>query len=127
MVRVCILGLQMKFNKKKGKFWKSNQVNLLEIEVQKLVSLENFQNKRHVIKFPSRHFNNYFANNLSQKISPQHQFVTKLQQINYRLCSSLFMRNYLFYEQHALEQCFMWNQFVNTLQISRLNSGDQQQ
>ena len=35
MVRVCVLGLQLKFCKKKGKFWKNNHVSLLNIEVNK--------------------------------------------------------------------------------------------
>lgn len=78
MVRVCLLGLQLKFCKKKGKFWKNNQVSLLSIEVNKLVSLENLQHLPSILKFPSHLFRLYFAANLTQKISSEQHFYSKV-------------------------------------------------
>ena len=98
MVRVCVLGLQLKFYKMKGKFWKNNQVSLLKIEVEKLVSLENLSHLPSILKFPSHMFKLHFAANLTQKISSEQYFYSKVQQLNYRLNSAFLMRSYLFLE-----------------------------
>jgi hypothetical protein len=59
----------------------------------------------------------HFAANLTQKISSEQYFYSKVQQLNYRLNSALLMRSYLFLEQYALERDFLERQFSDILSL----------